>query len=361
TVAQEDIFGVPDSVKQISLLTQEGDTVHRLAISQTYGVVRGGFMYEPPPTGRTLTLAGTSQDNLGRQLPADSTYGQVAVGDTYHIEKHAPRRTIGPDDTLMYDWYTQQTYTVLSLDSIVGNRQYFKTVGDRLQYRVRSDGSYPPEDSTLVRDVVRVQSYAFPEAMEGLQPGQRAVVDSTEEGLLYRIRFLQEGVCGLSSTRFSDGTYFPDRDTVCGSPLLIIDGGPEPLHTPFVPETVDTLLIGMYPERDFLRYLMNDQLECGEAYDFSDIILAVADFGPATRRQADLFPNPASNDFSVSPRAYPGPYELRMYSLSGSLILARAQLQGREQISLAGIPRGAYVVVVLAADGSVARNRLIVR
>ncbi|WP_116106667.1 T9SS type A sorting domain-containing protein [Lewinella sp. IMCC34191] len=361
TIVQESVLGITDSVKRIVLLTQRGDTLHRLAISHTYGVVRSGFLYELPPAGRTLTLAGTSQGELGRQLPADSTYGQVRVGDRYDTETHAPRRTIGPNNSTLYEEYTQETHTVLSIDSTVGDVRYFKTVGDRLTYRVRTDGSSPPEDSTLVRDVVCRRTFSFPGAMVGVQPGARALVDSTDQGLEYRVRFMQDEVCGLTSTRFSDGAYFTDREADCGNLIILIDGGPEPLYTTYVPEMVDTFLIGMYPDRTFLRYLSNDEIECGQPYDFSDIVLATNDLGRGAARIFDLFPNPAGNFFTVDPELSIRTYQLRLFDLSGSVVLEREELRGRQNIALTGLPGGLYVVVVRGSDGSVSARRLIVR
>ena len=362
SVKHDQVLGAADSIKVIALIGAAGDTLSRVRISQHHGVAESPFLYDLSGNSPVLSIAGTTKEKLGLQLPEDSSYGSVAVGNEYHIESIAPKRTLSADNFDLYDQHQQETRSVRSVDSILNGVTYFTTVGDLLQFNTRSDGSEPARDSVLYRDTVRQWSYRYPDELKNVQPGARILIDSTLAESMYRVRSLFLGPCGLLSTRQTFDTYFFGADSLCGEYDQIVDGGPYDLiNTPWIPFPIDTTNFGMAPVHRHLRYMNIDLLECGTAYDFSDITVAVVDPHSAFSRQLKLYPNPARAGFTVEIPTGKGSCHLQLFTRTGAMVGSAIELTESTYVPIEGLPSGVYTVVIKGREGAVARRRLVVQ
>ncbi|WP_420461211.1 T9SS type A sorting domain-containing protein [Neolewinella sp.] len=360
-VRQDSLFNISDSVKIIALIDGDGDTLSRISISRTYGLVEGTFFYDLLGDLPPLRLAGTSQDELGLQLPADEVYGRVQVGNEYHIDEVTPARQISPTDDALYDLHRQRTLTVTSVDSLADETVTFTTTGDLLTFAVRTDGSRPGRDSVLYRDTIMQWAYAYPDALRGLQPGARTVTDSLMDELEYRVRSLFRGACDQLSTRFTFEADFPSEADSCGYNDAALDGAaPGGVQAPFIPFSSDTLAIGMSPVQTFIRYLDVEGVPaCGTPYDFSDIIIGVREFDAAFDAQFQVFPNPTSGQLNV---VLPGTasYQVRLYNLAGSQVQSQWMRGGSQQsLFTETLPVGSYFLVVFEGGRVVGRRQVI--
>lgn len=77
----------------------------------------------------------------------------------------------------------------------------------------------------------------------------------------------------------------------------------------------------------------------------------------ARRIEVAVYPNPTDGELNV---CTDGRFDLNVYSISGSLVLAQEGLNGEARIDLSGLSKGVYVVEVKTAEGS-AMNKVVVR
>lgn len=78
---------------------------------------------------------------------------------------------------------------------------------------------------------------------------------------------------------------------------------------------------------------------------------------PASRIEVAVYPNPTDGELNVRTD---GRFDLNVYSISGSLILAQEGLNGEARIDLSGLSKGVYVLEVRNSEG-VAVNKVVVR
>ncbi|PPK88647.1 putative secreted protein (Por secretion system target) [Neolewinella xylanilytica] len=360
SVVQRQALGSTDSLKVIALVDASGDTLSRMVLSRQYGLVESPFLYDVAGNSPRLSLVGTTQEQLGLQLPTTSAYGSVTVGNTYHIESIKPQPNPGPNDFDRYDLHQQETHTVLSVDSIVDGITYFTTSGDFLRFVARTDGSEPSRDSVLVRDTVRQLMYSYPRELVDLQPGARTLIDTVDGQAMYRVRSLFLGPCGLLSTRLTYEAYFPEGDSLCGSNSVNLDGGePGIVYTPGIPFRIDTLTYNVSPVFRHFRYMNTTLLECGTAYDFTDVTVPTHNlYIPLV--DLKLYPNPASEGFTVEMPGAGGSYELRLYTLSGATVGSYSVKTGKTYVPLPRLTAGVYTAVIVGHDGPVARGRVVI-
>ncbi len=78
---------------------------------------------------------------------------------------------------------------------------------------------------------------------------------------------------------------------------------------------------------------------------------------PASRIEVAVYPNPTDGELNVRTD---GRFDLNVYSISGSLILAQEGLNGEARIDLSGLSKGVYVLEVKTTEGT-AVNKVVVR
>lgn len=78
---------------------------------------------------------------------------------------------------------------------------------------------------------------------------------------------------------------------------------------------------------------------------------------PASRIEVAVYPNPTDGELNV---CTDGRFDLNVYSISGSLILAQEGLNGEARIDLSGLSKGVYVLEVKTTEGT-AVNKVVVR
>ena len=84
---------------------------------------------------------------------------------------------------------------------------------------------------------------------------------------------------------------------------------------------------------------------------------AMAANEPASRIEVAVYPNPTDGELNVRTD---GRFDLNVYSISGSLILAQEGLNGEARIDLSGLSKGVYVLEVKTTEGT-AVNKVVVR
>lgn len=77
----------------------------------------------------------------------------------------------------------------------------------------------------------------------------------------------------------------------------------------------------------------------------------------ARRIEVAVYPNPTDGDLNVRAE---GRFDLNVYSVSGTLVLAQEGLDSEARIDLSGLSKGVYLVEVKTAEGS-AMNKVVVR
>lgn len=77
----------------------------------------------------------------------------------------------------------------------------------------------------------------------------------------------------------------------------------------------------------------------------------------ACQIEVAVYPNPTDGELNVRTN---GRFDLNVYSISGSLVLAQEALNGEARIDLSGLSKGVYVVEVKTAEGT-AVNKVVVR
>ena len=77
----------------------------------------------------------------------------------------------------------------------------------------------------------------------------------------------------------------------------------------------------------------------------------------ARQIEVAVYPNPTDGELNVRAE---GRFDLNVYSVSGTLVLAQEGLDGEARIDLSGLSKGVYVVEVKNAEGS-AMNKVVVR
>lgn len=77
----------------------------------------------------------------------------------------------------------------------------------------------------------------------------------------------------------------------------------------------------------------------------------------ARRIEVAVYPNPTDGDLNVRAE---GRFDLNVYSVSGTLVLAQEGLDSEARIDLSGLSKGVYMVEVKTAEGS-AMNKVVVR
>lgn len=67
--------------------------------------------------------------------------------------------------------------------------------------------------------------------------------------------------------------------------------------------------------------------------------------------QVKIYPNPASDYLILSP--YPDyKFEIQIVGTNGQTVMRKMNLMGENRISLAGLPKGAYMIKVLSTEGT---------
>lgn len=78
---------------------------------------------------------------------------------------------------------------------------------------------------------------------------------------------------------------------------------------------------------------------------------------PASRIEVAVYPNPTDGELNVRAE---GRFDLNVYSVNGTLVLAQEGLNAEARIDLSGLSKGVYMVEVKTAEGS-AMNKVVVR
>lgn len=78
---------------------------------------------------------------------------------------------------------------------------------------------------------------------------------------------------------------------------------------------------------------------------------------PASRIEVAVYPNPTDGELNVRAE---GRFDLNVYSVNGTLVLAQEGLNAEARIDLSGLSKGVYLVEVKTAEGS-AMNKVVVR
>ncbi|CAH0999498.1 hypothetical protein LEM8419_00798 [Neolewinella maritima] len=349
------LLGLADELTAIGFFT-EGDSFlgHPLIIGRQYGLAQGQRLFALRTDRDSLRLAGISDPARGVQLPPAGVYGLAAVGDTFQVQDigglaDAPFGGDGPFSKRV------STVTVLAVDT---------SADDTYRYEMR--GSIydlgPAGIDTVALDTTF--SYAFarlPELLATTQPG--ALVSDT--GRLSTTRVVHRAFTGplrLLQRQFSTGISFAETttsDSLCGFDLAGLDEEPSAVYTPYIPFSLDAFGTLGGPRETRLLYYRSGDRRFGELTDLQDIIISTRE----TLRSFDfaLYPNPVSEQLYLElPGA--GRYDVRVYTVAGTQVRQQWVRGGSaEQVSMATLPAGAYVLLVLERGRAVGRRRVVVR
>ena len=127
-----------------------------------------------------------------------------------------------------------------------------------------------------------------------------------------------------------------------------------------VPFELDRISTQAGPQSLTLQYLGSATTRCGTFREEADILLSESSPWYAARLPIEVYPNPTSDLLTVRLPTASDSYDLAMYALSGQRLRTVHGVGERYTLSLAGLERRAYVLVVRHQGIPVGRVRVLV-
>ncbi|MBB4078734.1 hypothetical protein GGR28_001347 [Lewinella aquimaris] len=348
------VLGLPDVIKRIAFTTEQGDPVGgEVAISRQYGLVTGIRFHQVLFERTTYELAGMNAPEAGQQLPKPETYGLAAVGDTFQIESY--NYLTEPFGSATPFGRRYSSFTILEVDTTQSGIYAYRARGDFYDYTTGSAGYRPVHlDTVFDFTIDRV-----PDALTGVQPGQVLISPGSSESRRLAKSKLSENRCGLLQLRASTPVTFPPGEQ-CGLDDSHVDGGPGPVYTQFVPVHLDSISGQAGPQWASLRYLRSGDRRCGTFVDAPELMVGTRDVH-SLDLEIGLYPNPASNEFTVALPESDRSYNLEVVSLTGAKIYKVADVRRSATVATTSFPAGAYWLLVVQDGRPVGRRVFTVR
>ncbi|PPK85225.1 putative secreted protein (Por secretion system target) [Neolewinella xylanilytica] len=353
SVTPATVLGMTDTLKSIGFFSEDGEVVGpTVTIGKRTGLVDGSRFYRIGQAGSPLTLAGVSEPALGVQLPSASSYGLAQVGDTFQIAASNPGYLGEPFVGRGGFAASFATVVILTVDSSRAGEYSYEVTADL--YRVEQGLTVP-----FALDTVFTFAHSRLPAEMVRQPGARRDSNTSGSETSDVLKGFRDS-CGLFRQRLSTFARFQGNDA-CGFDEAGLDATPGPVYVEDVPFHLDSINTQSGPQAVTLQYLGSDSHRCGTYLRQADILLSDKTPLGFDGIPIEIYPNPTSDQLTVTLPTSVGPYDLALYHISGRRLQTVRGVRDGHTLSLGDLPAGGYLLVVSDKGRPVARRRVMVR
>ena len=192
------------------------------------------------------------------------------------------------------------------------------------------------------------------------QPGARRDTTRHEYDYSNVLKVFRDS-CGLFRQRESVYVDFTSSRNTCGADQSAVDGQPGRVFVENVPFRLDKISTIAGPQSLKLQYLGSATTRCGSLREAADILLSEKSPRHAAPLPIEVYPNPTTDLLTVRLPTATDSYDLAVYALSGHRLRTVRGVGERYTLSLDGLERGAYFLVVSREGLAVGRVRVLVR